>query len=481
MRYEVVIGLETHAELLTESKLWCGCTTRFGEPANTQTCPICLGMPGVLPVMNRKAFELAARAALAMNCRINRNTSFDRKHYFYPDLPKNYQVSQNYCNLGVDGHIDIPVNGVTRTVRIWNVHLEEDAGKNLHVEYPGAVYSLVDLNRSCMPLLEIVSAPDMRSVEEAESFMQTLRRILLYCRISDCRMQEGSLRFEASISLNKPGETGRGGRVEIKNLNSMKAVSACLRYEIGRQSALLDRGETVARETRLWDEAAGRSGRMRSKEEAHDYRYFPEPDLPGFFIDDAWLEDLRTQVPELPLRRFERFVSDFGLSPYDASVLTEQRELADYYEGVLAGYNSPKTVANWMMNDILAALNERRIDITGFAVPPAELGALIRMADERRITALAARDVLKEMIKTGKTAEDLVSEMGVEAISDSDGLAPIIDRAVREASGAVNDYLGGKEQALGAIIGQIMRLSKGQADAHTARELLLKKLESMKE
>ncbi len=479
MEYEIVIGLETHAELLTDSKLWCGCSTRFGEPANTQTCPICLGMPGVLPVMNKKAFELAVRAAIAMKCHINKSTFFDRKHYFYPDLPKNYQVSQNDCNLGVEGHISIPVDGGTKKIRIWNVHLEEDAGKNMHVDYPGATYSLLDLNRSSMPLLEIVSAPDMRSVEEAESFMQTLRRILLYSEVSDCRMQEGSLRFEASISLNRAGENELGGRVEIKNLNSMKAVSACLRYEIQRQAQMLDRGDRIERETRLWDETAECSRRMRSKEEAHDYRYFPEPDLIRYEIDEQWLKRLEGQVPELPLRRRERFVTGFGLSDYDASVLTDQRELADYYENVLAAYDSPKSVANWIMNDIMAALNERKIDITGFSVAPAALGELIEMTDNGRITARAARDVLAEMIKTGKAPDALVQEMGVEAISDSEDLAPIIRQAISEAPEAVEDYRGGKKQAIGAIVGQVMRLTRGQADAKKARELLQKELDEM--
>ncbi len=479
MKYEIVIGLETHAELLTDSKLWCGCSSRFGEPTNTQTCPICLGMPGVLPVLNEKAFDLAISGALAMQCSINRRTFFERKHYFYPDLPKNYQVSQNHSNLGVNGHIDIPVTGGTKKIGIWNVHLEGDAGKNMHVEYPGANYSLVDLNRAGMPLLEIVSAPDMRSVEEAESFMHTLRSVLLYCGISDCRMQEGSLRFEASVSLNKPGDTGTGGRVEIKNLNSMKAVSACLEYEIKRQSEVLDAGGVVDRETRLWDENGACSRRMRSKEEAHDYRYFPDPDLPVYNIEESRLERISREVPELPVRRRERFISDFGLSEYDASVLTGRRELADYYEKVLSHCNSPKSVANWMMNDVMAALNERKVDITDFVVSAEHLASLVGMAEQSRVTAQAAREVLAEMINTGKSPETLVKEMGAEAISDSGDIMPIIEQAIGEVPEAVADYLGGKKQAIGAILGQVMRLSKGQADPKKAKELLTKKLEEM--
>lgn len=479
MQFETVIGLETHAELMTESKLWCGCSTRFGEPANTQTCPVCLGMPGSLPVMNKKAFELAVKAAIAMNCRLNTETFFDRKHYFYPDLPRNYQVSQNYCNLGVEGYIEIPLGAEIKKVGIWNVHLEEDAGKNMHVEYPGANFSLVDLNRAGMPLLEIVSAPDMRSVEDAESFMQTLRRILLYSEVSDCRMQEGSLRFEASISLNKPGETLTGGRVEIKNLNSMKAVKACLEYEIERQKKLLKGGQTVERETRLWDEIKGVSRRMRSKEEAHDYRYVPEPDLVKYHIDSGWLEQLQADVPELPVKRRERFIKDLGLNEYDASVLTDEKALADYYEGVLEYHHSPKKVANCIMNEVRAILNEKKIDITHFSVPCEHIAALVEVEENGRITDLGARDVLAEMVNTGKDPETLVEELGLEAINDTDDLAPLINEAIEAMPKAVEDYRAGKKQAIGALLGQVMRLTKGQADAKTVKGLLEGKLDSM--
>ena len=481
MSYEVVIGLETHAELLTESKLWCRCGTRFGEPPNSQTCPVCLGMPGVLPVLNRRAFELALKAALAMHCEVNRHTFFDRKGYYYPDLPKNYQISQNYCNLGEEGFLEIPANGGVKRIGIWNVHLEEDAGKNIHVEYPGADYSLVDLNRAGVPLLEIVSGPDMRSVEEAEAFMHTLRRLLLYCSISDCKMQEGSLRFEASVSLRPAGREEYGARVEIKNLNSMKAVSKCLAYEVERQGRVLEDGGAVERETRLWDEVCERSRRMRSKEEAQDYRYFPEPDLVPFVIDEAWLERLRAEVPELPLERRRRFVGEHGLSDYDAQVLTDERAVADYFEACLTEHNAPKSVANWVMNDVAAILNERRIGIAEFEVPPPRLAELVRLADEGKLTAQAARKILGKMIETGKAAPTLVMEMGVETIGEAGDLAPIIEQAIASAPKAVEDYLKGKQKAMGALVGQVMRLTRGKADPKLTQQLLREKLDAMRQ
>jgi aspartyl-tRNA(Asn)/glutamyl-tRNA(Gln) amidotransferase subunit B len=479
MRYEVVIGLETHAELLTESKLWCGCSTRFGQPPNTQTCPVCLGMPGVLPVLNRRAFELAVKAALALNCKVNRTTFFDRKNYYYPDLPKNYQVSQNYRTLGEDGFLDIEVAGQARRVGIWNVHLEEDAGKSIHAEHPGADYSLIDLNRAGVPLLEIVSGPDMRSVEEAEAFMHAVRQVLLYCQVSDCKMEEGSLRFEASISLRRPGTEALGSRVEIKNLNSMKAVSRCLAYEVARQGRILDEGAAVDRETRLWDEAHERSERMRSKELAHDYRYFPEPDLVPFVMAEDWLERLRAEVPELPLGRRGRFMKQYGLSAYEAQVLTDDRALADYFEACAAAHDSPSSVANWIMNDILAILNERRIGIAQFEVPPEGLAELVRLADARKVTAQAAREILARMIETRKDAATLVREMGAETISEAGDLAPAVDQAFAEAPQAVRDYLKGKKQALGALVGQVMRLTRGKADPRIVQELVQNKLDQM--
>ena len=332
MKYEVVMGLETHAELDTKSKLFCGCSTKFGSEPNTQTCPVCLGLPGVLPVMNKKAFKHSLKAALTLNCEISKFTNFDRKSYYYPDLPKNYQTSQNYFNIGNNGYVDIVVKGKEKRIDIHNVHLEEEAGKLVHPEISGANYSLVDFNRAGVPLLEIVTQPDMRSVEEVESYMQTLRNILLYIGVSDCKMQEGSLRFEASISLRENGSNVLGNRVEIKNLNSMKAVLKVLAYEMSRQSSLLDKGENVLMETRLWDDVDSVSRRMRSKEEAHDYRYFPEPDLVPVWIDQEWIDETRTTIPELPVSRHQRFVNEYTISDYDAGILTDDKLLADYFE-----------------------------------------------------------------------------------------------------------------------------------------------------
>ncbi len=479
MDYEPVIGLETHAELLTESKLWCRCSTRFGRAPNTQTCPVCLGMPGVLPVLNIHAFELALRAALALNCGINRTTFFDRKNYYYPDLPKNYQISQNYCDLGVEGHLEIAVDGLAQSVGILNVHLEEDAGKNVHAQQAGADYSLVDLNRAGTPLLEVVTAPDMHSVEEADAFMHALRQVLLYTQVSDCKMQEGSLRFEASISMRPAGTDGLGSRVEIKNLNSMKAVRGALECEIRRQTSLLTRGEAVEQETCLWDEVRERTNRMRTKEEAQDYRYFPEPDLLPVRITDEMLERVRESLPELPLQRRRRFCEGYGLSEYDATVLCDQKETADYFEACLATHDSPKSIANWIINEVLREVNERKIPIEQFEVPPERLAELVRLTDEGKINANVARDIMAKMIRTGKDAATLVKEEGVEQISDGAALRPVIEQVIRENPQAVQDYLDGRKQAVGPLVGQVMKLTRGKADPKLANQMLREKLDSL--
>jgi len=475
MKYEVVIGLETHAELDTESKLFCGCSTKFGSEPNTQTCPVCLGLPGVLPVMNKKAFEHSLKAALSLSCEISEFTNFDRKSYYYPDLPKNYQTSQNYFNIGNNGYVDIVVKGKEKKIDIHNVHLEEEAGKLVHPETSGANYSLVDFNRAGVPLLEIVTQPDMRSVEEVESYMQTLRNILLYIGVSDCKMQEGSLRFEASISLREKGSNVLGNRVEIKNLNSMKAVLKVIAYEISRQSSLLDKGEDVLMETRLWDDVDSVSRRMRSKEEAHDYRYFPEPDLVPVWIDQEWIDETRTTIPELPVSKRQRFVNEYTISDYDAGILTDDKLLADYFEECIGlSQDSPKELSNWIINDVLRELNERKTNVQDFVVSPKMLVELVKI--KPTIGSSIAKDVFVEMINTGKTAPSIVKEKDLTQMDDVSELNNIVTKVIEENPKAAEDYSQGKKGALTFLIGQTMKITKGKANPKILTEIFKERL-----
>jgi len=475
MKYELVMGLETHAELDTESKLFCGCSTKFGSEPNTQTCPVCLGLPGVLPVMNKKAFEHSLKAALSLSCEISEFTNFDRKSYYYPDLPKNYQTSQNYFNIGNNGYVDIVVKGKEKRIDIHNVHLEEEAGKLVHPETSGANYSLVDFNRAGVPLLEIVTQPDMRSVEEVESYMQTLRNILLYIGVSDCKMQEGSLRFEASISLREKGSNVLGNRVEIKNLNSMKAVLKVIAYEISRQSSLLDKGEDVLMETRLWDDVDFVSRRMRSKEEAHDYRYFPEPDLVPVWIDQEWIDETRTTIPELPVSKRQRFVNEYTISDYDAGILTDDKLLADYFEECVGlSQDSPKELSNWIINDVLRELNERKTNVQDFIVSPKMLVDLVKI--KPAIGSSIAKDVFVEMINTGKTAPSIVKEKSLTQMGDVSELNDIVAKVIDENPKAAEDYGKGKKSALTFLIGQTMKVTKGKANPKILTEIFKEKL-----
>jgi len=483
MQYETVIGLETHAELKTESKMFCGCSTEFGAEPNTQTCPVCLGLPGMLPVINRRAFEYAMKAALALNCEIDRVTEFDRKNYYYPDLPKNYQISQNYCNLGVDGHLDMEVDGELKQIGIDNVHLEEDAGKLVHPEGADAQAwggqadsSLVDLNRAGVPLLEIVTKPDMRSLEELEAYMQTLRSTLMYLGVSDCKMQEGSLRFEASISLREQGCETLGDRVEIKNLGSVKSVLRAVEYEVQRQTDELSSGGTIHRETRLWDEERGRSERMRSKEEAQDYRYFPEPDLLPVSIGDEWLEDVRQSIPELPVQRRLRFREEYGLSDYDTGVLTAEQGVADYFEVCLKHHDQPKAICNWVTNDVLRVLKEKVLTIEEFVVGPQMLADLARMVDENVVSMRTGREVFAEMAETGKEAKQIVEEKGVAQVSDESELETVVQEVVDANPGAVADFQKGKKKVVGFLMGQVMRATKGKANPQVITQILQRKL-----
>ncbi|HHT9114269.1 MAG: Asp-tRNA(Asn)/Glu-tRNA(Gln) amidotransferase subunit GatB [Planctomycetes bacterium] len=476
MEYEVVIGLETHAELATITKLFCGCSTKFGAEPNTHVCPICLGMPGVLPVMNKKAFEYALKAAVALDCEINRFTNFDRKSYYYPDLPKNYQISQNYYNLGIDGHMNMSVNGSIKKIRIHNVHLEEEAGKLIHPEESGADYSLVDFNRAGVPLLEIVSYPDMRTVDEVESYMQTLRKILLYTEVSDCKMQEGSLRFEASISLRKKGSDKLGNRVEIKNLNSMKSVIKAIEYEAIRQSELLDRGETIDRETRLWDEVGEKSQRMRSKEESQDYRYFPEPDLLPVLIDEKWLSAVKNSIPELPLARKQRFIEACKLSDYDAGILTEEKVLADFFEECVKILERPKSFSNWIINDLLREVKDRKLDISNLPIKPRQLAALVEIIEKGTISSTIAKEVFSDMIQTGNDPQKIIEEKGMAQISDEGLIESVIDKIIAANPNVIEDYKKGKKNALAFLVGQVMKETKGKANPKMVNEKLAKKV-----
>ena len=478
MKYEVVIGLETHAELDTESKLFCGCSTKFGSEPNTQTCPVCLGLPGVLPVMNKKAFGYSLKAAVTLHCEINQFTNFDRKSYYYPDLPKNYQTSQNYFNIGNNGYVDMVVDGKEKRINIHNVHLEEEAGKLVHPEASDANYSLVDFNRAGVPLLEIVTQPDMRSIEEVESYMQTLRNILLYIGVSDCKMQEGSLRFEASISLREHGSTVLGNRVEIKNLNSMKAVLKVLAYEMSRQSSLLDDGKEILLETRLWDDVDAVSRRMRTKEDAHDYRYFPEPDLLPFWINQEWIDETKTTIPELPVSKRQRFVKEYSLSDYDAGILTDDKSLADYFEECVGlSQDSPKELSNWIINDVLRELNERKVYVQDFTVTPETLVGLIKI--KPTIGNSIAKEVFVEMANTGKDAPTIVKEKDLTQMDDTSELNEIVIKIVEENPKAVEDYGLGKKNALAFLIGQTMKITKGKANPKILTELFKQRLSSI--
>jgi len=476
MDYEVVIGLETHTQLNTNSKLFCGCSTKFGALPNAQTCPVCIGMPGVLPVMNKVAVEKVIKIALAFNCEIAQHTYMDRKSYWYPDLPKDYQISQSHSNLGSNGYIDIHVGGEAKRIGIDNVHLEEDAGKLVHPEERSVTYSEVDLNRTGTPLAEIVTRPDMRSVEDARVFMEQVRSMLLYLDVSDCKMQEGSLRFEASISLRPEGQHEYGPRVEIKNLNSMKAVVNCLEYEITRQTQVLNEGGTIRQETRLWDDAGGVSKAMRAKETAQDYRYFPEPDLHPISISDEWLDRVRASLPELSTDRQARFTRQYGLSDYDAGILVADRDLADYFEKTVELTEDPKACANIIITEILRELRERHTEIAQLTVTSHRLAELLELVKNATISYNIAKEVLVDMIESGEAAGAIVEKKGLRQISDTSQLDTIIEEALSENPAAVEDLKEGKKKAFGFLVGQVMRKTKGKANPKIINRMLKEKL-----
>ncbi|MHA7965975.1 Asp-tRNA(Asn)/Glu-tRNA(Gln) amidotransferase subunit GatB [Paenibacillus sp. CAU 1782] len=473
-KYETVIGLEVHVELHTNSKIFCGCSTAFGAPPNTHTCPVCLGHPGVLPVLNRQAVEYAMKAAMALNCTVADVSKFDRKNYFYPDSPKAYQISQYDQPIGENGWIDIEVNGETKRIGITRLHLEEDAGKLTHVD--GGFASLVDFNRVGTPLVEIVSEPDLRTPEEAKAYLEKLRAIMLYCDVSDVKMEEGSLRCDANISLRPYGQEKFGIRAELKNMNSFRSVQRGLEYEQVRQAEILDDGGEVVQETRRYDDTVGKSFSMRGKEEAHDYRYFPDPDLVRLNISQEWKEAVRATIPELPDDRKKRYVESFGLSSYDAEVITASKKLADLFQESLSYTKDAKAAANWVMGDLLAYLNAGGLELDDIKLTGQGLGEMIGLLENGTISGKIAKTVFKAMMETGKLPGVIVEEQGLVQISDEGALLGIVDDVIGRNPQSVEDFRAGKDKAIGFLVGQIMKETKGKANPALVNKLLMERL-----
>ena len=478
MKYEPVIGLEVHAQLLTESKIFCGCSTRFGREPNANTCPVCVGFPGVLPVLNRKVVEFAIKAGLATHCQIARSSILARKNYFYPDLPKGYQISQYELPVCTNGYIEFEINGTPKRVRLTRIHMEEDAGKNIHDAHGDA--SLVDLNRAGVPLVEIVSEPDMRSAEEAGAYLRTLRAMLQYLGVCDGNMEEGSFRCDANISLRPAGTKTLGIKIEIKNLNSFKAVEKAIGFEIDRQSDALADGNKLIQETRLWDEHREETRAMRSKESAHDYRYFPDPDLLPLMIDDQWIDAVRASLPELPAARRNRFMSEYGLPAYDAELLTSRKDIADYFETALRAHANPKALSNWIVGDLFRVLKERKLDeqlyIEKWPITAPELAGLVRLIDQGKISGKIAKTVFESMLDSGKSPDQIVSEKGLEQLSDSASIEIVIDQVVMANPKQVEQYKSGNEKVYGFLVGQIMKATQGKANPQKVNEILRDKL-----
>ena len=474
MAYEAVIGLEVHAQLLTESKIFCGCTTKFGAAPNTHTCPVCLGMPGVLPVLNRKVVEFTLRLALATHCRIARYSRFARKNYFYPDLPKGYQISQYEQPVAEHGWIDIEANGKPKRIGITRIHLEEDAGKLIHDEAQPLSY--VDFNRTGVPLIEIVSEPDLRTPGEASTYLRKLRDIVRYLDICDGNMEEGSFRCDANISLRPVGAEGLGVKTELKNMNSFRFVQRALEYEIKRQTAVLEHGDEVVQETRLWDSAKSVTHGMRGKEEAHDYRYFPDPDLVPIVMDDEWIEKVRKELPELPDAKKVRFIERYRLPEQDAEVLTGSKDLANYFEACVAKFSQPKKVSNWIMVELLRELNRDDQEIDQCPVAPEALANLLKMVEDGVISGKIAKTVFEEMYSTGKPPEVVVEEKGLKQVTDEAEIGPVIDTILAAHPKETEEYRAGKEKLLGFFIGQVMKETRGKANPKVVNQILREKL-----
>jgi aspartyl-tRNA(Asn)/glutamyl-tRNA(Gln) amidotransferase subunit B len=476
-KYEAVIGLEVHLQLRTKSKIFCSCSTHFGDPPNSNVCPVCLGLPGALPVLNREGVAMAMKAALALNCAINPRSRFARKNYFYPDLPKGYQISQYDEPLAENGWVDIEVAGVRKRIGVTRVHMEEDAGKSLHEGFADSdAKSYIDLNRSGVPLIEIVSEPDLRTPDEAFEYLTRLKTLLLYLDVSNCNMEEGSLRCDANVSVRLEGATAFGVKTEVKNLNSFRFLQKALGYEIDRQIEIVEGGGTIHQETRLWDSREQRTYGMRSKEFAHDYRYFPEPDLLPLVITEEWKAQVRQLLPELPDARRQRFIREYALPEYDAGQLILSKPLADYFEEAARESGEPKLAANWVLSELLYLLNEANREITGSPVAAANLAELLRLIAKGSVSGKMAKDILAEMFTTGKTAGALVSEKGLAQITDADQIAAAAREVIAANPKQVEQYRSGKTATLGWFVGQVMKATRGQANPRMVQELLKKEL-----
>jgi len=478
--YETVIGLEVHVELKTNTKIFCNCSTEFGADPNHHVCPVCLGLPGVLPVLNKKVVEFGILAGLALNCEIAEFSKFDRKNYFYPDLPKAYQISQYDLPLAQNGYLEIDTREGSKRIGITRIHMEEDAGKLVHQgSISTSPYSLVDYNRTGVPLIEIVSEPDMNSPEEARAYLEKLKAIIQYTGVSDCKMQEGSLRCDANISIRPAGTKEFGTKTEIKNLNSFKALQRALTYEVERQIEVLEEGGQIVQETRTWDEDKGITLSLRSKEEAHDYRYFPEPDLVPVVISREWVDSIKKRLPEMPGEKRKRYVEEYGLPAYDAQVITTSKEMADFFEECVAGYPDAKTVSNWMMGDLSRLLNANNMDITQCRIKPSQLVEMLKLLDEGTISGKIAKTVFEEMFETGKDPGAIVEEKGLVQISDEAAIQGIIDEVIADNPKSVQDYKAGKKKAMGFLVGQVMKATKGKANPQVVNKILQEKLNNM--
>lgn len=475
--YELVVGLEVHVQLLTATKIFCGCSTEFGAPPNSHTCPVCLALPGALPVLNREAVAMAMKAALALNCAIHRNSRFARKNYFYPDLPKGYQISQYDEPLAEHGFLEIEVNGARKSIGITRVHMEEDAGKSLHEGFADSDRnSYIDLNRSGVPLIEIVTEPDMRSPEEAHEFVTRLRTLMLYLEVSDCNMEEGSLRVDANASVRPAGASFLGIKTEVKNLNSFRFLERALAFERDRQIELIASGGKVTQETRLWDSREQRTHGMRSKESAHDYRYFPEPDLLPLVIGDAWKEEALRSLPELPAARLERFQREYALSAPEAAQLTASKALANYYEDAVKAGADPKLASNWLLSELMHLLNEAKTDIAASTVSVDHFAGLIRLVAAGKISGKMGKEILAEMFASGKAAGDVMADQGLQQINDSSQIAAAAREVIASNPKQVEQYRGGKTATLGWFVGQVMKATRGQANPQMVQDILKKEL-----